>query len=185
MEKEASLRPLRIAITGPESTGKSTLAEALAKHYHVGFVEEFARSYLARQSVADVMHHELNTIARGQRVQEILGLKKSKKLLFCDTDWIVLKVWSEEGFGQVFPLMDEWLISQPHDYYLLTSVDIPWVKDSFRKDGHRREYLFDRFESILKEHKLPYGIVRGQGKERLLNACKLMDQFLTKKGYEN
>src|SRR6202012_3087974 len=93
----------KIVIIGPESTGKSSLCEALAAHYHTQWVPEYAREYLLKQGM-DYRFEDLLTIAKGQLAleerQTAAATAAGKSLLFIDTDMYVMKVWSEFVFGR-------------------------------------------------------------------------------------
>ncbi|PIQ21323.1 MAG: ATPase, partial [Cytophagales bacterium CG18_big_fil_WC_8_21_14_2_50_42_9] len=76
---------LKVAITGPESTGKSTLAQQLAAHYNTMWVPEYARTYISelpgRYTAQDV-----ENIARGQLTSyQLANWPRANKLLFADT----------------------------------------------------------------------------------------------------
>ncbi len=103
--------PLRkIVVIGPESTGKSSLCEALAAQYDTGWVREYAREYLEVHGM-EYKYETLSTIARGQLALEdeatvrwrgkfADGSGMRGGLLFIDTDLYVIKVWSEYVFGR-------------------------------------------------------------------------------------
>jgi len=169
----------RIAITGPESTGKSWLTERLAAHFETNFVPEYSRSYLAKLSKpygpADIL-----AIAKGQRQQEIDASLDSRGFLFCDTEPIVTKIWSEHAFIHC----DEWILQEiagnPHDFYLLCNIDLPWEPDPLREHPHLRDYLFGLYLNELKNRNLPFAIVNGNDDLRLACAINIItDRFLS------
>ena len=96
----------KIVVIGPESTGKSSLCEALATHYRTSWVPEYAREYLETHGM-DYSFDDLLTIARGQLALEdrlyAAAEAAGKELLFIDTDLYVIKVWSEFVFGRCHP----------------------------------------------------------------------------------
>ncbi len=167
----------RIAITGPESTGKSSLCRYLAKHYHTSWVEEYARKYiddLNRPYDLD----DIVEIAKGQLVNENQIAKKTKELLFCDTELIVTKIWSEHKFG----VCPEWILNSiknhKYDLYLLCNVDLEWEPDPQREHPHLRQHFFDLYKQELKKREYNFGIVSGKGDERLQNAINLINNLL-------
>ena len=92
----------KVVIIGPESTGKSTLSEQLAKHYNTSWVPEYAREYLIQHGPG-YTYDDLLTIAKGQAALEenyINRAAPSSKVLFIDTDQYVMKVWCEFVFGK-------------------------------------------------------------------------------------
>ena len=97
----------RISLTGPESAGKSTLAAQLAAHYGTAFVPEFAREYLEKNGPAYALP-DLAAIARGQLAAEDAAAAQATRLLFCDTDLLVIKIWAENAFGTCPP----WVLAE-------------------------------------------------------------------------
>ena len=90
---------MKIILTGPESTGKSTLAKQLAEHYQVDWVAEYARTYI--QSLNRLYEEaDLAKIAMGQQQRISQKEMKNPPLLFCDTSFLVLKVWAEYKYGR-------------------------------------------------------------------------------------
>ncbi|MEI6576123.1 MAG: ATP-binding protein [Bacteroidota bacterium] len=165
----------RIAITGPESTGKSWLAEQLSMHFHTTFASEYARVFLAELK-RPYIYDDILLIAQGQRLYEINASVKAEKFLFCDTEAVVTKIWSEHTFGRC----DSWILNEiehnPHDYYLLCNIDLPWEPDPLREHPNLREYLFNLYVNELTKRDLPYGIVSGQRQDRKNCAISLLSQ---------
>jgi NadR type nicotinamide-nucleotide adenylyltransferase len=159
----------RIAVTGPESTGKSRLAEELALHYRTRWVPEYAREYidkLARPYEQD----DILQIARGQLRDEQLMLTKAKQYLFCDTELIVTKIWSDVKYGRCDPWILEQIENNKYDLYLLCNIDLPWESDPQREHPHMREKLFELYLNELTERGFPFKVVHGTGKARLDHA---------------
>jgi NadR type nicotinamide-nucleotide adenylyltransferase len=168
---------LKIAITGPESTGKSALCEALALHYKTNWVPEFARDYLKGKQ-PPYTESDLNTIADGQIESENKIAKKNGSVLFCDTEMTVMKIWSEHALGYCTPHIIDLYNKQHYDLYLLTDIDLNWEPDPLREHPHLREYFFDNYKKELTKTGRPFKIIRGIGDERLTNAVKTMTFFL-------
>src|SRR5690606_33233334 len=120
-----------IAITGPESTGKSTLAQQLAQHFRTTWVPEFARQYIGNLDQPYTLH-DLENIARGQLLLQQKAEAENPEILLVDTELLVLKVWSENAFG----VCPEWILKelqkQRFDLYLLMDIDLPWEPDPQR-----------------------------------------------------
>lgn len=161
----------KIAITGPESTGKSTLAQQLAHHFQTVFVPEYARTYIGQltrnYTLSDILH-----IAQQQLILEQKTLPKANQYLICDTELIVTKIWSEHAFGECPPWIEQMIVQHPYDLYLLMEVDIAWQADEQREHPHLRKYFFDWYQEVLETFKLPYQIIQGEGHHRLHNAIK-------------
>lgn len=159
----------KIAVTGPESTGKSALCEALAKHFNTCWVPEFARTYLAGRT-PPYAKEDLDLIATGQLNAEKEMLSKANNILFCDTDMTVMKVWSEHAFGSCSPLIEKLYREQSYDAYLLCDIDLPWEPDPLREHPDLRSYFFDTYHTLLKPHQNKLIIISGSGKSRVENA---------------
>ena len=149
----------KIVVIGPESTGKSSLCNALADHYKTIWVKEFAREYLERNG-KDYVFEDLYKIALGQ-LEEIenavvkVGIQQqenTQNLLFIDTDLYVIKIWSEFVFNKCDNSILTEITKQQFDLYLLCDVDLPWVSDNLREypDLKVRQKLFHYYkEEIL------------------------------------
>ncbi len=156
---------VKIVITGPENSGKTTLARELSKYYSVPWVPEYAREYLesrgGRYDEEDLLH-----IARGQVAQEDT-LARSTDLLICDTSLEVIKIWSTYRYGRCH----EWILHKVEErkpaLYLLCRPDLPWVFDPLRENPHDREQLFQLYIAELRRQGVPYVEIGGQGQERL------------------
>jgi len=174
------MNPLKVVITGPESTGKSTLAEQLASHYKTVFVPEYARTYVEKLE-RPYVYKDLEYIAKRQ----IEDLEKYKPLanniLFLDTFLIITKVW----FNIVYKKQPEWLDKSIRkcniDLFLLCNTDLPWEPDLVRENGgEMREKLFLLYQKELEHYGLNYRIVEGFGEDRVSNSIAFVDKFLTK-----
>ena len=120
---------LKVVIYGPESSGKTTLSRELAKYYNTIWIEEFAREYLQEKWNKENKTCELNDmlpIAIGQIKLENEFSKKANKILFCDTDLLETKVYSETYYnGFCDPVLEKYALENKYDLYILTDVDIP------------------------------------------------------------
>ncbi len=166
-----------IVITGPESSGKTTLSRHLARHYGSYWVPEFARPYLSGLGRA-YQPSDLLAIAQGQWLWERYALARPGELLFSDTSLLVLKVWSDYRYGTT----DDWILEHLRGYppagYLLCAPDLPWEADPQRENPHDREVLFDRYRRELERLSAPFVIIRGEDKEqRLLQGRRAVDDF--------
>ena len=147
----------KVAIIGPESTGKSTLARELAEQFKGTYVPEYAREYVERKGRKELTYDEVCEIAR----EQIKSISEAG-FYFFDTELIVTKVWFEYAFGKVPEWLTEAIKTYPMDLYLLTYPDIPWVPDPARYNGSQamREELFDRYEEEVKATGVPYYVIR-------------------------
>ena len=168
----------KIAITGPESTGKSTLSEKLAHHYNTNFVPEYSRSYL-ENFVGKYTENDVVEIAKGQHNLILEEEKKSSKILIADTEIVVCKIWVEYVFKHSNKVIDEILKQQDFDLYLLCDIDLPWVYDPLREnpDIDERKELFEIYRNTLEQMKVPFEIVSGDNDERVNNAIKIIEKY--------
>lgn len=179
----------KIVIIGPESTGKSTLCEELAAHYHTEWVREYAREYLLTHGMA-YSYDDLSTIARGQLALEDAGIAAlgereteaapaGDRVLFIDTDLYVMKVWSEYVFGRCETWILQEIAARHYDGYLLCRTDLPWGDDPLREypDLATREKLFHIYRDILINQNVPWAEVGGEGDDRLKNAIGAVERL--------
>ena len=166
---------MRISITGPESTGKSELAKQLADYYNTLWVPEFARGYLDDLG-RKYRFEDITEIARKQlEMEDSIALKASKSL-FCDTDFLVTKIWSLYKYGKCDPWIEEMVLSHRYDLYLLCSPDLPWEDDPQREHPLQREELFGMYHEELKQLKVNFTVISGLGKLRLKNAILAVEE---------
>ncbi len=164
----------RFAITGPESSGKTTLAQNLADQLKVAWVPEFARDYLlARNGIYE--ENDLVEIALGQ----VSAWKKMEEqdIVICDTEMLVMKVWSEVKYNKVDPIILQALCEQQFDHYFLCRPDIPWEEDPLREHPEQREALFEIYLKELKTRKLPFTIIEGNMQQRLRNCLFKIEEI--------
>ncbi len=165
----------KIAITGPESTGKSWLAKQLAGHYKTYWVPEYAREYLNKLNRPYELK-DIELIARGQQLLQQRMEALAEDYLFSDTEMLVCKIWAQFVYGNIPEFIQDTFDKQSFTLYLLCDVDLPWQADPLREHPHKRETLFEIYRSELEKSKLPYAIVRGADEKRLQNAVHILDQ---------
>jgi NadR type nicotinamide-nucleotide adenylyltransferase len=168
---------LRIAITGPESTGKSELAKQLSIYYKTIFVPEFSRKYLESLGRPYVFE-DIAKIAKKQLKTEDILAEKANKVLFCDTDLLVTKVWSYYKYGKCDQWIEEKVKSHCYGLYLLCNIDLPWVDDPLRENPGQREELFGIYLKELQQLNVSFVIISGTGELRLKNAILAVEGAL-------
>jgi NadR type nicotinamide-nucleotide adenylyltransferase len=166
----------RISITGPESTGKSSLARQLANHYKTVCVEEYSVEYLEKHGAAYTIE-DVKKIAQRQLEKENKRAKDASGLLFCDTDVLVNKIWCEVVFKEVPEWVEQQFEKHRYDLYLLCSPDIKWEEGPFRENPLNRDELFILYKNELDRVKANYRVVEGTGLKRLENAIKFVKKI--------
>ncbi|MCF6214014.1 MAG: ATP-binding protein [Flavobacteriaceae bacterium] len=176
---------VKVVLFGPESTGKTTLSDQLARYYNSVWVPEYARRYLQNKwnnERKTCESSDLFPIAKGQIRLENYLTKKVDKILICDTDLLETKVYSEEYYGGfVDPLLEKYAIENTYDLYFLTYIDVPFEQDDLRDRPHLRENMFQAFKATLDKYKRPYILLKGDKKTRLKAATKAIDKLLAAK----
>jgi NadR type nicotinamide-nucleotide adenylyltransferase len=177
MEKRPQNMTRRIAITGPESTGKTSLTTQLAGLYDTVYVPEYARQYLDDNGVK-YTYDDVLKMALGQIELERQMHEKANEILFADTEMIVYKIWLEFYGWEVPKWMTDHIHKNKFDLYLLMDIDLPWVADGQRANPNDRDVIFHRFEDELETVGAHYGIISGIGTLRIDNAISTIEEYL-------
>lgn len=188
MEEKLKQQPsdcIKVVLFGPESTGKTTLSQQLARHYHSVWVPEYAREYLQNKWNNERKTCEMKDllpIAIGQMKLENELAQKTDTVLICDTDLLETKVYSEAYYqGTCNPILETYALKNSYDLYFLTYIDTPWEADDLRDKPNERERMFKAFETALKTYNKPYVLLKGNKKERLELAIEHIDKLLANK----
>lgn len=178
---------IKIAVIGPESTGKTTLCEQLAAHYHTLWCPEFAREYLLTHG-KKYNYDDLLTIAKGQitleeKFESALThspLTAPRSPLFLDTEMYVMKVWCEFVFGKCYRFILDQIVERKYDLYLLCNVDLPWTPDELREypDLETRKKLYRIYEDIMINQPVPWIKIEGDHEGRLQKAIAAVDEVI-------
>lgn len=171
---------IKIALFGPESTGKTTLAKQLAEYYKTDWVPEFARDYLQekwdnQQALCDI--NDMLPIAYGQTQLENKKMAAANQYLFCDTNLMVTKVFSEVYYNYCDPLLDQAAREHEYDLFFLTDIDVPWEKDDLRDKPEGRETVFSVFKQSLIDNNKPFITLSGDASLRLKKAVSIIDDL--------
>lgn len=148
----------KIVITGPESSGKTTLCKALSSHFNLPFIKEYAREYLHLLS-NDYNQSDLTEIAKGQ-------LQSENEMQLLDTDLVTLKIWSKYKYSSC----DKWILDKiekqksENRFYLLCKPDIPWKPDPLRENPRERMNIFNLYKDELTNLEHDYFIVEGENR---------------------
>ena len=169
----------KIAVVGPESTGKSTMSAYLANYYHTIEVPEYAREYCAALTRDCTMEDEMNMF-HGQLALEQELAPQANRLLICDTTFITIKIWCDEWFGYTPQEVLNKLNQHPYDFYLLLNIDLPWQDDPLRNFPNQREHFMQVWHQELQTLDADYVVIEGTGQQRYNNAVTAVDAYLQK-----
>lgn len=161
---------LHVIVTGPESSGKSTLTRQLADALGAVALPEYPRGYLeavGRRAVLADFDHFAAAIDR-----LLAAVERRGEHVVQDTGFEVLKVWSEDKFEVVPEAVERGWRQQRPDAYVLCAPDVPWEYDPLREDPHRRAELYRRYRTLLAQSGPPVIEVSGELGERLRAAVR-------------
>jgi len=173
----ASATIKKVVVIGPECTGKSELSQFLAGHFTTEWVAEYARAYLNKLG-RPYEQSDLTKITHGQLRMEEEWMQDANKVLICDTNAMVVKVWSDFKYGSCEPEILEVIQERKYDLYLLTYIDIPWEEDPQREHPDKREYFFNIFKNEIEKSGVPYVIIEGVREERRRKAVEAIEKIL-------
>ena len=179
----------RVAIIGPESSGKSTLAKALAAHFQTAFAPEYARTYLEAMPPTEIARlyapngfdtDTMRRFIRGQAASvEAMG-RIANRVVFSDTEAIVTALWCEHFLGEIPSFVRERIEQQPFDLYLLTAATDSWEEEAQRvhPDFADRVQFEENAYEILEAYGLPFTYLTGTQEEREAQAVAAVTELL-------
>ena len=170
-------KKLRIAVTGPESTGKTTLAKQLAESFNGIFIPEYARQYIEK-----LPHHyqygDVENIAMEQVRQYFDTINRDQNFFVFDTWLIITKVWFMWVYNTTPVWLDERIRNCPVDLFLLCRPDLPWEADPVRENGgDNRHKLFELYRTELEHYGFDFVEIGGLGEERIANSIQSVSDF--------
>ena len=168
---------IKIAIVGPESTGKSTISSALAKHYQTVWVPEYARYYCEGLTAPCTMQDELNMFYGQVALEKAMEVVATNNLLICDTTFLTVKIWSDYQLGETPQIVLDAIQNHRYDFYVLLKNDIPWEPDPLRDFENMGDYFMDVWRTELNSINAKYNEVGGQ-ENRLKNVINAVDYYL-------
>lgn len=152
----------RICFLGPESTGKTFLAQKLAKHFHTIFVPEYAKLIIDQQQ-GDFLEKNIEEFIYGQIYSENAAARHSNKIMLCDSSAITTKVYEQLVFNKNEDYIHRIIAEHKYDKYFLFYPDTPYIHDTHRNivQEDSRMQAYHMFEKILQQHALDYTVVQG------------------------
>src|SRR5215208_6130186 len=171
----------RVVLVGAESTGKTTLAQALAAHYRTAWVPEYGRTYSEGMlgshaggwTTADFVH-----IAEAQQRLEDMLARHAHRVLICDTDAFATWLWHERYLRADAPTVRALADARRYALYVLTGDEIPWEDDGTRDRADERHWFQARFRAELESQGKPCIAVEGPLERRLADATALVDRLV-------
>ncbi len=174
----------RIAIYGPESTGKTRLAEKLAAHFGATLVAEYAREFWDKHGVITL--EDIPGIAREQWRREDMAAAAGGRLLVCDTEALTTVLWSDLLYGTCPEDIRRGAEQRCRNYalYLLLDVDVPFAPDPQRcfPDPADREKCLRVWRGALERRHLRFELVAGDWITREQRAITLVTALLAGHG---
>ena len=160
-------KALRIAFTGPECSGKSTLSQWLSNELNLPLVPEFARTYLADNP--SYSREDLYAIASGQFTQN-----HQHERCICDTEMTVMRIWEQVKYGSISSHIEGFSTLEEYAYVFLCKPDFPWEADPLREHPEARNELFELYIQDLNVRQVPYHILAGSLEERKSQLSRLI-----------
>ncbi len=166
----------QIVITGPESSGKTTLAEHLSAKYSLPIIKEYAREYL-QNFEGDYTFEDVLTMAKKQLSYE---QQLSDELVICDTDLTVFSIWIKEKYNQEVDWINAHLAQAKNKIYLLCAIDLPWQEDALREHPRLedRTRLFNEYQNLLEHFNLKYYIISGDSTTREKKGKEVIESLI-------
>ncbi|HMR18035.1 MAG TPA: ATP-binding protein [Sphingobacterium sp.] len=171
---------IKIAVVGPESTGKSTMAQYLAKNTGTVCVPEYARYYCQNLNRQYTLQDEVNMFYGQLAVEEALIPLTTHDILICDTTILTVKVWCDYLFGDTPAEIKAEITRRHYDLYLFMDIDLPWEDDPLRDFPGQREHFREVWQKELEAIRADYVIISGLGSDRLQRGWNVTQDMLSR-----
>lgn len=172
------MNSLKVTITGPESSGKTTLSQSLANHYQTIASQEYARIYLNQLGNKPYTHEDLLEIAHTQIIEWKRVEAIHQKIYIKDTDLTVFKIWEMDKFGTETKWLENLWRAEKTDVLFLCKPDIPWQPDPLRENAYDRDRLFSLYIQLLEKKGYPYYILYGNQEKRFEKAIYWINRMI-------
>ena len=168
----------RVAILGAESTGKSTLAAALAVHYNTVWVPEYLREFVVTHGRVPFEQDQFG-IARVQMEREHAAAARASRFLFCDTTPFMTAIYSGVYWGRVDPQLAALDAAYDYALTLVATPDVPWVADGLQRESEAvRLEVHQALIDKLARRGIAYTLLTGAIEQRLPQAQRVLDQII-------
>lgn len=175
---EVSMRLLRVAILGAESSGKSTLAAALAERLDTVWVPEYLREFVETQGRVPVAGDQF-LIAGTQVAREREAAGRARRVLVCDTTPLMTLVYSRHYFDGEDALLAALAATTQYDLTLVTAPDTPWVADGLQRESEAvRQQVYRLLLDELAARQIPHLVLHGTLEARMAQAMPLVERAL-------
>lgn len=168
----------KIAVVGPESTGKSTMAQYLAKALDSSYVPEYARYYCQNLQNQYSLQDETNMFYGQIALEEAICSQVKGNVVICDTTIITVKIWCDHLFNHTPTVVLDEIKQRKYDLYLLMDIDLPWENDPLRDFPQEREHFMEIWKKELENNNANYTVISGLGENRLKNGLEACRFFL-------
>jgi nicotinamide riboside kinase len=166
----------KIVISGPESSGKTTLFNELCGSYSLVGVSEYARDYIANLE-RNYTYNDILLIAQAQLNNEQVSLKSNQPFVLTDSDLLTLEIWCEFKYNKCHSFIENNLRENLPNLYLLCYPEIPWEFDLQRENPNDRMELFEIYENKIKSLGVDYNILRGDRMTRLKTSKRIINSI--------
>lgn len=170
--------PLKIAIVGPESTGKSAMARFLSEQLNTIAVPEYARFYCEDLNNNYTLDDEINMFYGQVALEKALLSFCVDDLMVLDTTILTIKIWSDHLFGHTPEKVLNAIKQRRYDLYLLMDIDLPWEDDPLRDFPDKRDYFMEIWTKELNDLGAEYRIISGIGEQRFENGLAVVREFI-------
>lgn len=169
----------KIAVVGPESTGKSTMSKFLAKEFDTLCIPEYARYYCKDLNNNYTEQDELNMFYGQLALEDAFIETVKSNIIICDTTILTVKIWSDHLFGKTPEVVLAEVQNRKYDYYLLMDIDLPWEHDPLRDFPNDRPYFLSVWKKELDAINANYGVISNLGEQRLqLGKSKCLEALI-------
>lgn len=166
----------KIVISGPESSGKTTLFNDLCNSYSLIGVSEYARDYIGNLK-RSYSYDDILLIADKQYKNEQILLKSKEPFVLTDTDLLTLEIWCEFKYNKCHPFIKDKLRANLPNVYLLCHPEVPWEYDSQRENPNDRMALFEIYKNKIKSLGVDYQVLKGDRLTRLRHTKRIINSI--------